>query len=169
MRKVLITVLASAALAVPGSAAAGGWATAGLGPPPDGMQAGDTWNAKVTILQHGQTPLSGVQPTVTIRNDKGTTVTFPARPTGEAGVYEAEVRFPSGGAWSYDVYDGFEQYGGGQTHSFGRVTILPGAGDGLPLWPMALFGFGLAAALVVGAALWVTRLRSRENAVPALR
>ena len=127
MRKLLIATVAAAALAVPGSVAAGGWATASLGPPDDGLQAGDTWNARVTILQHGRTPLSGVEPTVTIRKDKGTTLSFPARPTSDVGVYEAEVRFPSSGTWSYEVYDGFEQYGGAQTHTFGPVGIAPGS------------------------------------------
>jgi hypothetical protein len=168
MRKLLIATLAGAALAIPGSAAAGGWATAGLGPPDDGLQAGDTWNARVTILQHGQTPLSGVEPTVTIRNDKGTTLTFPARATGEVGVYEAKVRFPSSGKWSYEVYDGFEQYGGAQTHTFAPVSIAPGSGEGVRLWPVALIGVVLAAALVACAAAWVARSRRRASAIPAL-
>jgi hypothetical protein len=168
MRKVLIAVFASAALALPGAAAAGGWATAGLGPPDDGLGAGDTWNARVTILQHGRTPLSGIEPTVTIRNDEGTTRTFPARPTGEAGVYEAKVEFPSGGTWSYEVYDGFEQYGGAQTHRFGPVTIGPGSGDGTAYWPFGL-GIALATALVAGSVMWLRRVRHRQGAVPALR
>jgi hypothetical protein len=166
MRKLLIAIAATAALAFPASTAAGGWATAGLGPPDDGLKAGDTWNAEVTILQHGQTPLSGVEPTVTIRNDKGSTHTFAARPTGEPGVYEAQVRFPSGGTWSYEVYDGFEQYGGAQTHTFGPVAIAPGSGGGVALWPFVLVG--LAASLVVGAGLWIARVRRRASAVPAL-
>lgn len=166
MRKVLIAIVAAAALAVPGSGAAGGWATASLGPPDDGLQAGDTWNARVTILQHGRTPLSGVEPTVTIRNDKGTTLSFPAQPTSEVGVYEAEVRFPSSGTWSYAVYDGFEQYGGAQTHTFAPVEIAPGSGGGVALWPFVLAG--LAAALVAGVVAWLVRVRRRTTAVPAL-
>src|SRR5919108_6638876 len=169
MRKTLMAMAASAALAMPGAAAAGGWATAGLAPPGDGIQAGDTWNARVTILQHGRTPLSGVEPTVTIRNDAGKTVTFSALPTGEAGVYEAKVKFPSGGAWSYEVYDGFEQYGGAQRHTFGPVTIEPRSGNGISFWPILLFGLALAAVLVVGAVAWVTRSRQRRSAIPALR
>jgi YtkA-like len=166
MRKLLIAMVAVATLAVPGSVAAGGWATAGLGPPDDGLQAGDTWNARVTILQHGKTPLSGVEPTVRIRNDKGTTLSFPARPTNEAGVYEAEVRFPSSGRWSYEVYDGFEQYGGAQTHTFLPVEIAPGSGGGVALWPFVLAG--LAAALVAGVVAWLVRVRRRTSVVPAL-
>jgi hypothetical protein len=166
MRKLLIAMVAAAALAVPGSVAAGGWATAGLGPPDDGLQAGDTWNARVTILQHGRTPLSGVEPTVTIRNDKGTTLSFPARPTSEVGVYEAEVRFPSSGTWSYEVYDGFEQYGGAQAHTFAPVEIAPGSGGGVALRPFVLVG--LVAALVASAVAWLVRVRRRASALPAL-
>jgi YtkA-like len=165
MRKLLIATVVIAALAAPVSAFAGGWATAGLGPPDDGLQAGDTWNARVTILQHGQTPLSGVEPTVTIRNDKGVTETFPARPTGEVGVYEAKVRFPESGTWRYEVYDGFEQYGGAQTHTFAPVTIAPGTGGGVSIWPFVLAG--LAATVLAGAAVWLARARRRAAPVPA--
>jgi hypothetical protein len=168
MRKVLMAIVAAATFALPGAAAAGGWATAGLGPPDDGLGAGETWNAKVTILQHGQTPLSGIEPTVTIRNDEGTTRTFPARPIGEAGVYEAQVKFPSGGTWSYEVYDGFEQYGGAQTHRFAPVTIGPDSGDGTPFWPFVL-GIALVTGLVAGSVVWLRRVRQRQSAVPALR
>ena len=62
MKRLLIP-LALLALAAPSSALAGGWATAGLSPPDGGVGAGDTWNAQVNILQHGETPLSGVSPT----------------------------------------------------------------------------------------------------------
>jgi hypothetical protein len=167
LRKLLIATLACTTLTIPGGAAAGGWATAGLGPPDDGIQAGDTWKARVTILQHGQTPLSGIEPTVTIRNDSGTTLTFPARPTGDGGIYEAKVRFPTSGNWSYEVYDGFEQYGGARTHTFAPLSVAPASDGGVRLWPLALAGVGLAAALVLAAA-WVTRSRRRARPVPAL-
>ena len=79
MKRLLIP-LALLALAAPSSALAGGWATAGLSPP-EGVGAGDTWNAQVNILQHGETPLSGVSPTVTIRNAS----------TGEAKTFDGEA------------------------------------------------------------------------------
>ena len=82
---VMFALLAAAAL-LPGAAGAGGWATAGLAPPPDDIAAGDTWLARVTILQHGRTPLAGVEPTVTIRTVKTRrAVTFPGKPTRETG------------------------------------------------------------------------------------
>lgn len=128
MRRLLIG-LTLAALALPAGATAGGWATAGVTPPNDGVGPGDTWNAQITILQHGMTPLNGVSPTVTIR--QGSTVkTFKATPAGEPGKYVAKVVFPSGGNWNYEVYDGFTQYGGAQTHHFPAIAIGSGADDG---------------------------------------
>ena len=55
-------------------------ATAGLGPPDSGLGAGDTWNAEVTILQHGVTPLVGVAPVVKISKGGETRDSRPIRP-----------------------------------------------------------------------------------------
>ena len=128
MRRLLIAMIL-VMLALPASAVAGGWATVGVGPPDDGVGPGDTWDAQLTVLQHGnpETPLAGLSPTVTITNGK-TTKTFKAAPTDATGVYVAHVVFPSAGKWSYEVYDGFTQYGGAQTHKFPSVTI-GAAGD----------------------------------------
>ncbi|MDP9492018.1 MAG: FixH family protein [Actinomycetota bacterium] len=158
--KRLLIALALVALAAPVSAFAGGWATAGLAPPPDEVGAGDTWNARITILQHGQTPLEGVTPTVTIRN--GPTVkSFKAKPTGEPGIYAAKVVFPSAGKWSYEVKDGFDLYGGGQTHTFAAVNIGAAGGGGLPFF--AIIGIG-GLALAAGFALFLLARRVRVRA-----
>ena len=58
--KKLLLVLAVAAVAVP-AASAGGWATVGLSSlPPSGLEANQAWPVDITVLQHGQTPLAGV-------------------------------------------------------------------------------------------------------------
>jgi hypothetical protein len=156
MRALLLAVSAALLLAAP--AAAGGWATAGLGPPDSGIGAGDTWNAEVTILQHGVTPLVGVSPVVKISKG-GETHEFPAAPTGEDGVYLAKVEFPSEGSWTYQVDDGF-----GQTHSFAPVQIGAGSADGgfsIPDWTW------LIAAAVAGLlVLFVIARRLRPSAAP---
>jgi hypothetical protein len=159
MRKLFIG-LALVALAAPAAALGGGWATAGVAPPPDDIGAGDTWNARITILQHGQTPLAGVTPTLTIRNG-GTTKTFKATPTGTTGVYVAKVVFPTEGKWSYAVHDGFTQYGGAKTHSFAPVSIGTAGGAGLSF--LAIIGI---AALALGAlgALYLLARRVRVRA-----
>lgn len=161
MRAVLLAVCGALVLAAP--AAGGGTATAGLAPPPDDLGAGQTWRAEVTILQHGVTPLVGVEPAVIVTNGK-VTRRFAAEPTGKAGVYVAEVRFPSNGTWQYRVYDGFTEYGHAQTHAFAPVEIGPGGGSGLALpdWAWAL----VAAAGALAAVLLVARrLRSPQAPV----
>ncbi len=162
MRRLLL-IVALAALAAPASALAGGWATAGL-TPPQGVAAGDTWNADVKILQHGQTPLAGVIPTVTIRNvATGKEKTFAAKPTDKVGVYRAKVVFPTDGKYSYKVYDGFTQYGGAQTHSFGTFSVGAGGGGGLPFFAIIGIG-GLALGATALIYLLTRRVRVRAPA-----
>ena len=156
MRAFLLIV---AALVCAAPAAAGGWATAGLAPP-EGTAAGDTWRAEITVLQHGVTPLEGVDPAVIIRNGK-TEQRFAAEPTDEPGVYVAEVTFPSAGTWRYFVDDGF-----GRTHSFAPVQIGSGGGATdsatVPTWVLAI---GVALVLLAIAYVFVRRLR--PSAAPA--
>jgi hypothetical protein len=124
VRRLALGVAAVLALAVPAAALAGGWATVRLASTPKGVTAGTPWNARVTVLQHGVTPLEHVRPVVRIR--KGTTrLAFPARPTRTSGVYAARVVFPSAGVWRYAVWDGFVEYGGARTHTFAPVRIAP--------------------------------------------
>jgi hypothetical protein len=165
MRRLILGSLLAAALIPVGAAAGGGWATAGVGPPPDGMSGGDTWNAQVTILQHGVTPLVGVKPTLTIRNDAGKALTFPAKPTGKPGVYLAKVKFPSGGEWRYEVYDGFGTYGGAKTHTFGAITV-GGAGGGDSSFPVVP-SLGGAALVLLAAAGVLFLIRRQRRTAPA--
>lgn len=159
--RALAVLIVSLVLAAP--AAAGGWATVGLGPPPGGIGPGDTWNAEMTILQHGNplTPLQGLAPEVIIRNSDGDEHTFVARPTDKQGVYVAEVKFPSAGEWKYFVNDDFSR-----THGFPPVQIGPAGADGggssLPVWPFVAGGVLIAAAL----ALFLAR-RLRPVTAPA--
>jgi hypothetical protein len=157
MRKLLIG-LALVALALPTSALAGGWATVGVTPPPDDMGPGQTWNAELKVLQHGVTPLEGIQPIVMISNGSSDKA-FPAKPTDEPGVYVAKVVFPTAGEWSYRVDDGFSQ-----THSFAPVSIgAAGDGGGFPvLSATAVIAVLLALAAMLF--LLVRRIRVRAPA-----
>lgn len=156
MRTLLLTLAAIGALAVAGTASAGGWATAGVSPPPDDPTAGSTWEAKITILQHGQTPLVGVSPTISLIGKGGQRETFSTKPTDEPGVYVAKVKFPAAGSWAYEVHDGFGEYGGAQTHTFGAISVgagSSGSGVDLPSLPVTagiLLALGAAIALVLG-------------------
>src|SRR5688500_16488113 len=150
MKKLLLVLAVTvtvAAVAIP-VAGAGGWATAGLSSlPPTGLEAGQPWPVDITVLQHGQTPLAGVTPVLRIRDDGGKVVgTFEGSPTKKTGVYHTVVRFPAEGTYTYEVYDGFTQYGQAKAHTFRAVAIGPG-GSAFPYLPV-----GVAAALALAAA-----------------
>jgi hypothetical protein len=139
MKRFLIAIIAAAALAPAGTAYAGCWATVGLGPPPEGIGPGDTWTARMTVLQHGRTPLpdaKSARPTLTIRSaETGATQTFTSRPTADPTVFEANVVFPSAGSWRYEVFDDFTSWNGeaapcAQTHTFAAIAVGGPAGSG---------------------------------------
>ena len=96
-------------------------------------------------------------------DDGGAVVkSFTATPTGKTGVYHAVVRFPAQGSYSYEVYDGFTQYGGAQTHTFKPVQIGPPA-NSFPYLPV-----GIAAALALALATATIVLWRRRTPEPAV-
>jgi hypothetical protein len=121
-----MVVAGVALVALPGAAAAGGFATVGLSSLPDGTAPGKPWHVTLTILQHGRTPLSDLKPTVRIASADGQTVrTFTAKGAARAGTYTADVVFPTAGRWQYSIDDGFTQ-----THTFAPVVI--GSSEAVP-------------------------------------
>lgn len=178
-----ITLVAATALAAlliaPATTLGGGWATVGLSSLPDGAQPGEAWVVDLTVLQHGRTPLEGVEPRVLIQGaGDGGEKAFVARPTERAGVYRARVVFPSDGRFTYSVDDDFSQVhelgsvqvgaGGDQatvaaTASRTAAAEPPDSGTGLTL--AGALGIALGAALV--AALVTTMLRRRGGPKPA--
>jgi hypothetical protein len=161
MRTKTIVLALAAALAAAGTAGAGGWATAGLAPPPDDLAAGQTWPAQMTILQHGRTPLDGVSPAVIVTNSEtGRTLRFAAKPTGKPGVYRADVKLPNGGEWRYAVDDGF-----GQTHTFAPFEVGgTAAGASFPL-AETLGALALGVAGAIALFLFLRRQRLSPRAV----
>ena len=156
MRKLIVLAALAAGLTAVTSASAGGWATLGIAPLPDGTEAGGTWSPDITIRQHGQTPLDGLMPFVTISDGNGASHEFVAEPAGEPGVYTAEVTFPEAGSWHVVVESGF----GDSRLTYGPVSVVgdaPGGGSDAPTAGL----LALAAALAVGGAavLGVRRLR----------
>jgi hypothetical protein len=162
----------AAALIAPATSLAGGWATVGLSSLPDGVEPREAWVVDLTVLQHGRTPLEGVEPRVLIRAGRGgAEKDFVAEPTGKPGVYSARVVFPSAGRWSYAVDDDFSQ-----VHELGSVLIGAGGeraaatagptsarpsdpGDGVTL--LGALGIALGAGVV--AALFATALRRHRG------
>jgi hypothetical protein len=176
MRLTLLAVIA-AALAAPAAASAGGWATVGFDPPPEGLAPGEPWQVDLTILQHGRTPLEGVHPRVIVQSeDGGQRSAFPARATGEPGVYRATVVFESAGTWTLAVDDGFtaiHRYPGVQISKGGKKAALesvavastaaatpPSPGDD---GPNLLFALGAAAVAAVAAGLGAAYLQRRRG------
>ena len=66
MRVIAVVGALVCALVVPTLASAGGWASVGFEPLPDGTDAGGTWKPTIFVKQHGITPLEGLQPVVMI-------------------------------------------------------------------------------------------------------
>jgi hypothetical protein len=128
----------------------------GFAPLPDGTDAGSTWNPTITVKQHGVTPLTGLQPIVSVhRDDTGAMETYTAVETSEPGVYTADVVFPTEGDWRVTIESGF----GGSNLTYGPVEIgAPGVtGSGDPELPA--LGFVVALALLGGLALVAARRR----------
>ena len=146
---VLPALAAAIALAMAGTAGAGGWATVGFEPLPDGTSAGGTWTPEITVLQHGQTPLGGLHPTVTIADDdSGATQSFTAVETEELGVYTADVVFPTAGNWRVTIDSTF----GDSRVTYGPVSIgdgpVGGTGTEFPVVPV----LGIVGAIVLAGA-----------------
>jgi hypothetical protein len=159
MRKLLVAIVTLAALAVVAPASGGGWATVGVSPAaPD--EAGAVWKVRLNIKQHGRTPLDGVSPSIIVSNDDGKTETFAAKPTGEPGIYAAEVVFPTAGTYTYRIDDGFSR-----VHTFKPVEIVgDGGGSSFPTVPVAV---GIALALALGASLVLLARRRQLGGDPA--
>ena len=174
MRYLIVLAAFVGALAVPLAATGGGWATVQLEALPADIDAGGTWNARLTVLRHGETPTDGAAPIITISSEKGAAETFAAKPAGEPGVYEAAVVFPTAGTWTYEISDGLAAtgYGMDTTTTYPPVSVgeAPGggvAGDGqLPALPLAGIAFLLALA---GAAAAVVMVRRSRRLTPAGR
>ena len=165
MRYVILFSALATALAWSAAASAGGWATVGFAPLPDGTQAGETWRPEITVLQHGRTPLGGLRPILTIRDvDSGESRSFTASPTAATGVYEAIVVFPASGRWGLVVESGF----GDSSVTYGPVTIAPGPTGG-DSGPFPVLPVLVAACVLVLAAVGVLGARRFRRLTPASR
>jgi YtkA-like len=159
----IAAAVAAGLLVLPAGALAGGWATVELSSTPAGLGPGDPWLVEMKILQHGRTPLDGVQPSIVLTEQAtGETRTVAAEPTGRPGVYSARAVFPEPGRWTYAVDDGFTQ-----VHDYPAVTIGDATasqtagsagGDGFP-WGAVIVAILAGAA----AALLMTGVRRRRG------
>lgn len=155
MRPALLAILTLLLLAP--AASAGGWASAGVLNPPQNITPGEVWPAQIEILQHGRTPMEGLEPAVIVGVER-----FDARPVdGRPGVYTANVVFPRSGRVEFRVDDGFTN---AETHTFVAHVAEPAPAAAasssfpwVPVIPAALAALAAAALLT----------RRRRAALPA--
>lgn len=151
---VLGTLVGALTLALVPTASAGGFATVGFAPLPDGTSAGSTWSPTIYVRQHGIRPMEGLQPVVELYDEAGAMTTFLATATSEPGVYTADVVFPAEGNWRIAIHSGFAD----SQVTYGPFAIdTPSGGAGDP-HEIPLAGLGVAAlALFGGVALLLLR------------
>jgi hypothetical protein len=91
------------ALTVVYPAFAGGWAVITLDELPTDVTAGNPFIIGFKVLQHGRTPMTDLEPTVTARLSKGEPLTFFAAPDGNPGHYTVTLKFPEEGDWEWSI------------------------------------------------------------------
>jgi hypothetical protein len=97
---IALALLLAFVAAVP--AFAGGWAVITLDALPTGVVAGEPFTVGFTVLQHGKTPMAGLDPVITARAG-GEKVTAFARPEGRTGHYSATLTLPMEGSWEWSI------------------------------------------------------------------
>ncbi len=158
MRSFIVLGAIAAALAAAPLAGGGGWASVGFEPLPDGAAAGAAWSPTIFVKQHGITPLAGLRPVVEVYDDTGRATKVLATETAEAGVYEADVVFPSEGDWRVTIHSGF-----GDSHvTYGPFEIgAPGSGSG-DARDLPIVGLGVVALALLGGMAALVARRSRR-------
>ena len=97
----VLALLLSLILAVP--AFAGGWAIITLDDVPTNVVAGQSLTVGFRVLQHGQTPVEGLSPTVRASLYEETKFVVDATPEGKPGHYIATLTFPKEGEWEWSI------------------------------------------------------------------
>ncbi|MDG4820448.1 hypothetical protein O7635_01095 [Asanoa sp. WMMD1127] len=135
MSKILRHVLAAALLAVavgaiaaPGPARAGGWASAVLEPMPAQLRPHQTYTVGLWVLQHGFHPYEGELDKVALRlvDSRGTVTTYDAVKLPEPGHYAVSIVLPHEGAFAVTGIQGwFPEYEIGTISTDGGLRQLP--------------------------------------------
>ena len=95
-----LAILLALVAAVP--ALAGGWAVITLDELPNDVSAGEALTVGFTVLQHGRTPMTDLDPTITAQLGDERMVVF-AEAQGAPGHYAATITFPSEGRWNWSI------------------------------------------------------------------
>src|SRR5262245_57491526 len=106
--KVRFLLLLLGLLAVLSVAYAGGWATITvLNEFPDYAVAGKPLDLSFMVRQHGQTPLSGLQPTIRATTTSGLSAKAAVTASRTPGQYAAALTLPEPGMWTITITSGF--------------------------------------------------------------
>jgi hypothetical protein len=81
----------------------GGWAVITLDELPLDVVTDKQLTLGFTVLQHGRTPMTDLEPTITTRSPSGEETIFDAVPEGKPGHYEATLMFPEEGEWGWSI------------------------------------------------------------------
>lgn len=82
---------------------AGGWAVITLDALPTNVVAGEPFTVGFTVRQHGRTPMTGLEPTITASLHKEDEFVVHAESDGKPGHYTATLTFPKEGDWRWSV------------------------------------------------------------------
>lgn len=119
---VFLGLVAALGLSATGLAVAGGWAIVKLDGLPSDVTTGKSVSVGFTVLQHGVSPLPGLDPIVRAGHaTSGEKVEVVASGQGERGHYVADLTFPSSGTWNWSI-NAF-----GADHAMPPLEVLPAA------------------------------------------
>ena len=82
---------------------AGGWAVITLDELPSNIVAGEPLTIGFTVLQHGKTPMTNLEPTLTAGSSLDEKLVVNAKPEGKPGHYVATLTFPKEGEWKWSI------------------------------------------------------------------
>jgi hypothetical protein len=103
-KRTLAIALTLAILFIASPALAGGWAVITVDRLPGNVEAGKPFEVGFTVLQHGRTPMGGLDPEISARNPvTHQTFSAVAGPAGKTGHYVAVVTLPSEGYWDWSI------------------------------------------------------------------
>jgi hypothetical protein len=97
----VFTLILALAFAIP--VFAGGWAIITLDEMPTDVVAGEPLTIGFTVLQHGQTPMTGLSPTISAALSQKAKLVADAKPDGKPGHYTATLTFPTDGDWKWSI------------------------------------------------------------------
>ncbi len=100
--KVSLVLALALALTIAIPALAGGWAVITLDELPTNVVAGESFTVGFMVLQHGQTPMTDLDPIIIARSGKEKITVF-VNEQGKPGHYAADMTLPSEGEWEWTI------------------------------------------------------------------